>query len=624
MFLVASSCCELAHIGKAYWKSFCTSRDPIQNTGRRPLDYGGCLDSAIRTLPRAGRLRVRNPAVNTSYFSLFLRAVSSHISSHRGLLIHTHKVHQKAKSCGPNEEKKVCCQEADCSFKCQRLSQLREHLSQCHGFSFTEMVIQFDSADQFHDYLRKFERQNNVEFYINTANVNLKSKVVYYRCNRSGFYRVSKQVVQRRTKNQGSCKIEGHCTAYVKTKEVFATGRVTMQLCNSHYGHDLQLVHLRVPKEDKRIISNSLKRGLHFKEIIDEVIESKPQSAQRTNLIKFKDVYNVMAKEQKKKHQLQSCKNQSSSVVRLPKITKINRHDGSSKPMVESPPVPRSANTVSQKNESSLERLRENVLKNLQAMMDHFTCTSDEDILAEFLNSSNEWRSRLQHTNIRLVQNVASDITADDKIILVSADDLNFDVVDACRAGELSTSSFDDGISAPVINRTSSSESLDVKFTQDGRNIASIPSSSPAMLAALQRPRAECTLAERDAISSTSSARATCRPEPFSVPDQTSCEIVDLAVSEVPANNCFIASTICDPTLGYHDSHLPEVVPDCAGSVQEAASPGFVLVSSLDSENFDTPQILDRAFTTFSRDGETCFLHVLNELDDKDIQIVIA
>ena len=95
---------------------------------------------------------------------------------------------------------------------------------------------------------------------------------------------------------QGSCKIGGHCTAFVKTKEEFKTGIVTMTICNTHYGHALELKHLRVPKEDKIIIAENFQKGLSNLDILKELKKTAPPTAERTNFVKDKDVRNVISK----------------------------------------------------------------------------------------------------------------------------------------------------------------------------------------------------------------------------------------------------------------------------------------------------------------------------------------
>lgn len=151
--------------------------------------------------------------------------------------------------------------------------------------------------EHFQIWMMKFEKQNGVEFIKVTRNLNIKSKVTYYRCNRSGFSKVSTKRVQRRTKTQGSCKIQGYCTAYIRTKEDLQTGVVSMNMCNTHYGHERQVIHLRIPKQDKQIISDKLSKGLSLADVVQDIKKSDcPNSTTRTNMIKTRDVYNVLKK----------------------------------------------------------------------------------------------------------------------------------------------------------------------------------------------------------------------------------------------------------------------------------------------------------------------------------------
>lgn len=313
----------------------------------------------------------------------------------------------------------MSCQEKDCSFKCARVAHLRQHLAECHGFPFTEIVLQFDNSKQFLSYLRKFERENTVEFYNCSHSNNLKSKVTYYRCNRSGFYRESKEAVQRRTKNQGSCKIEGHCTAYVKSKEEFASGKVTMELCNSHYGHDTQLVHLRVPKEDKLHMADRLNEGVNFKDVLYQVKAIKT-SGKRSSLIKSKDVYNVLTKEQRKR-QINIGVEESN----LPKRSEIVQRC----PVDEIKPCPTFNDTPS----TDLDNIQSDVSKqlktkitdNLRSILDEVSHISEIDTLQNVLSYSETFKSVVLSYSSK-----NKETASDEGIVPMSSNTMNIEVFD--------------------------------------------------------------------------------------------------------------------------------------------------------------------------------------------------
>ncbi|XP_018017669.1 uncharacterized protein LOC108674245 [Hyalella azteca] len=534
------------------------------------------------------------------------------LQSHRGLLLHIHKVHRMDKTDG-YKEKKVRCQEMGCDFKCFQLSQLREHLSQCHGHSFTEIVIEFENSAKFDNFLKKFERENNVEFCINTANFNQKSKVVYYRCNRSGFYRVSKQTVQRRTKNQGSCKIEGHCTAYVKTKELFATGRVMMHLCNSHYGHDLQLVHLRVPKADKQIISSKLNTGMNFSEIIEDVLGNKPDSAQRTNLIKSKDVYNVMMKVKRK--QASSLASDLPPIIpRLEKISKIKLPEKEIDSISHLPPIAvQSEVRNSDASKRSLERVREKVLENFHAVIDRLASSSDERQLYEFRAISENLLSRLPIVDGFPVNDDMEASASEGIITLTFNNDQAQDVRHSNHI--LQTPSF-------------SSEAINTEIL---RHSSSVEKNSKRIYSSFASP--EASSVETIVLNSYNPApHVSCGFIPIEITEMDTCSPGVLEASG-EAFNASASSThtvdmdaVCSSALscsGPTDAtqNKSSVTTDAGSNIP---SHGYVLMPSFEPENGDMPRVLDRAFTTFSRDGETCFVHVGNEFDDRDIKIVIA
>lgn len=70
----------------------------------------------------------------------------------------------------------------------------------------------------------------------------------------------STQQRQRLPKSQGSCKLGSACTSQFKLINNGGTLRAYFQ--KTHYGHSLDLQHLRISKADKGIIAAKLISGV--------------------------------------------------------------------------------------------------------------------------------------------------------------------------------------------------------------------------------------------------------------------------------------------------------------------------------------------------------------------------
>jgi len=67
---------------------------------------------------------------------------------------------------------------------------------------------------------------------------------------------------KRNLKSQGTCKIDGHCTSTIQLIENSNTGECHVIICKTHYGHNPQLGHIRLSKEDKNLIACKRKMGI--------------------------------------------------------------------------------------------------------------------------------------------------------------------------------------------------------------------------------------------------------------------------------------------------------------------------------------------------------------------------
>lgn len=75
-------------------------------------------------------------------------------------------------------------------------------------------------------------------------------------------------------RSQGSCKIDGHCTSTLKLIERIDCSELELHICKTHYGHQMELGHLRISKTDKMVIGCKRKMGVDKQRIITDVQES--------------------------------------------------------------------------------------------------------------------------------------------------------------------------------------------------------------------------------------------------------------------------------------------------------------------------------------------------------------
>lgn len=97
-------------------------------------------------------------------------------------------------------------------------------------------------------------------------------KISYYNCNRSGKH-LAKGTGRRRIKSQGSSKIGAHCTSTIQLIENCDAGLYQVNFCKTHYGHEMQLGHIRISNKDKATIACKRKLGIEKERILRDIRE---------------------------------------------------------------------------------------------------------------------------------------------------------------------------------------------------------------------------------------------------------------------------------------------------------------------------------------------------------------
>ena len=88
--------------------------------------------------------------------------------------------------------------------------------------------------------------------------------IYYYYCNRTGKFK-QKGTGKRSLKQQGTSKLGGHCTAYIRVKE-YESGEVEAKICDHHI-HEKELVHLPLSDSVRKMIAAKLQEGVSISSI---------------------------------------------------------------------------------------------------------------------------------------------------------------------------------------------------------------------------------------------------------------------------------------------------------------------------------------------------------------------
>ncbi|KAK5638775.1 hypothetical protein RI129_013070 [Pyrocoelia pectoralis] len=129
-----------------------------------------------------------------------------------------------------------------------------------------------------------------------------KSNKDYYICNRSGNSRVISDKIRKRSlKSQGSSKINATaCTSNISLKSQ-DDGSFKGLYFKTHYGHEVNLQHVRLSKNVKNTIAAQLLQGNGYKclklgvpstEILDRIRETVDHDFERIHLIIKQDLVN--------------------------------------------------------------------------------------------------------------------------------------------------------------------------------------------------------------------------------------------------------------------------------------------------------------------------------------------
>ena len=114
--------------------------------------------------------------------------------------------------------------------------------------------------------------------------------IYYYYCNRTGTF-TSRGNGKRSLKQQGTSKLGGYCTAYIRVKE-YECGKVEAEICD-HHMHEKKLVHLPLSDSVRKMIAAKLQDGVSVSSILDFIRDNVEGQLGRRELITHQDICNI-------------------------------------------------------------------------------------------------------------------------------------------------------------------------------------------------------------------------------------------------------------------------------------------------------------------------------------------
>ncbi|CAN7988836.1 unnamed protein product [Ixodes hexagonus] len=189
------------------------------------------------------------------------------------------------------------------TFKCDQChraafghrNRLLSHLSYEHGFVPNYQELKFRSREEFLAWKDEEEYREKVHFVAPCSHKVLYGGRLkrYYLCHRSGVY-VGRGSGKRKLKSQGSCKVGTHCMATMVTIEMPDTGSVSVVYQKQHYGHDIDLGHVRLSKAERQVVTNQLLQGIPPSDILQNVRGSVGRQLSKIHLMTRKDLHNIL------------------------------------------------------------------------------------------------------------------------------------------------------------------------------------------------------------------------------------------------------------------------------------------------------------------------------------------
>ena len=175
--------------------------------------------------------------------------------------------------------------------------ELVDHMNNEHNEKLRIEKKKFETKTQFKEWKETTRKETTSWFVKYRKKVGKNSTTNWFRCNRSGTYK-SRGTGKRAMKQQGTSKIDRHCTAFIKVVTPNNNENITVEACLGHTGHSQKLGHLRILDKLRQDIAGKFAKGVKIESILDDIRNSACDGIFRDHLVDRKDIINF-------KHQLQ-------------------------------------------------------------------------------------------------------------------------------------------------------------------------------------------------------------------------------------------------------------------------------------------------------------------------------
>ncbi|KAH1022594.1 hypothetical protein HUJ04_011974, partial [Dendroctonus ponderosae] len=155
-----------------------------------------------------------------------------------------------------------------------------------HDIDLKVEKLHFDSSENFSIWFSNTQKESLTQFIAEKTSVSTNETNVTYICHRSGFYK-SRSLGVRHLKSQGTKKINEYCPAGIQVVIDNERGNHEITFVRTHVGHQNDLSHLFLTKEERTMIATKIAMKIPFDAILDDI--------QRLHLLTKKYVFNIEA-----------------------------------------------------------------------------------------------------------------------------------------------------------------------------------------------------------------------------------------------------------------------------------------------------------------------------------------
>ncbi|XP_022192903.2 uncharacterized protein LOC111050844 [Nilaparvata lugens] len=183
-----------------------------------------------------------------------------------------------------------------CNMGNSSLQKLENHLKENHDISIESEKFEFNGHEDFEIWKRSVEKKC---FFVKYRPKSIKegSNTIrsYMRCNRCGIFKgeTSPTKRKRHLKIQGSSKIGAFCPARI-IATTDKNGKISVDFRKTHVGHDLELAHIPLSVEDKKLLASKISQKIPFDTIIEDLQSSVGDEKERKHLVKKSDLRNIV------------------------------------------------------------------------------------------------------------------------------------------------------------------------------------------------------------------------------------------------------------------------------------------------------------------------------------------